>query len=352
MSITNQNSKNNTQNENKFEEFMDDTYEQINKDISKILSEMEKEKQNQNQIQINNKDNFNFNKKLFDAKNDFEKNQNINKIDNNKIMPNINMNFIDIKAFNQNNNNTLNKNQLMRNISMSNANNNKIPNNNYPVNILINNLPFYNINIINNNPFLNQTISERSLPGQYNIDNPYNIINLDNIIKNIDKRTTLIIRNIPNKYTIPLLLIELNENFKNKFDTIYLPQDKIRDTNLGFGFINFINPFHLILFYEEFMGKKWNFYNSQKRCFLAYSNYQGKNDLINYILKKLGIKDYYQNNILNEKLRKSIYINDIKNIKVPIEIPIKYQIKFLNYNPFSLCYRKDDKVFVVEKFKK
>lgn len=331
MSITNQNSKNNTQNENKFEEFMDDTYEQINKDISKILSEMEKEKQNQNQIQINNKDNFNFNKKLFDAKNDFEKNQNINKIDNNKIMPNINMNFIDIKAFNQNNNNTLNKNQLMRNISMSNANNNKIP---------------------NNNPFLNQTISERILPGQYNIDNPYNIINLDNIIKNIDKRTTLIIRNIPNKYTIPLLLIELNENFKNKFDTIYLPQDKIRDTNLGFGFINFINPFHLILFYEEFMGKKWNFYNSQKRCFLAYSNYQGKNDLINYILKKLGIKDFYQNNILNEKLRKSIYINDIKNIKVPIEIPIKYQIKFLNYNPFSLCYRKDDKVFVVEKFKK
>ena len=270
MSITNQNSKNNTQNENKFEEFMDNTYEQINKDISKILSEMEKEKQNKNQIQINNKDNFNFNKKLFDAKNDFEKNQNINKINNNKIMPNINMNFIDIKAFNQNNNNTLNKNQLMRNISMSNANNNKIPNNNYPVNILINNLPFYNINIINNNPFLNQTISERSLPGQYNIDNPYNIINLDNIIKNIDKRTTLIIRNIPNKYTIPLLLIELNENFKNKFDTIYLPQDKIRDTNLGFGFINFINPFHLILFYEEFMGKKWKFYNSQKRCFLAY----------------------------------------------------------------------------------
>ena len=175
---------------------------------------------------------------------------------------------------------------------------------------------------------------------------------MDNIIKNIDKRTTLIIRNIPNKYTIPLLLIELNENFKNKFDTIYLPQDKIRDTNLGFGFINFINPFHLIPFYEEFMGKKWNFYNSQKRCFLAYSNYQGKNDLINYILKKLGIKDFYQNNILNEKLRKSIYINDIKNIKVPIEIPIKYQIEFLNYNPFSLCYRKDDKVFVVEKFKK
>ena len=346
MSITNQISKNNIQKQTKFEEFMDDTYEQINKDISKILFEMEKEKKNQNQI--NNKDNFNFNQKLFDYKNNIYNNLNTNKINNNKLMPTINRNFIDLKK--SNNNNSFNKNPLLRNIETS---NNKIPSNNYPINILINNLPFYNINIFNNNnPFLNQTISERSLTGQYNIDNPYNIINLDNIIKNIDKRTTLIIRNIPNKYTIPLLLIELNEDFRGKFDTIYLPQDKIRDSNLGFGFINFINPFHLILFYVKFMGKKWNFFNSQKKCFLAYSNYQGKNDLVNYILKKLGIKDFYQNNILNEKLRKSIYINDIKNIKVPIEIPIKYQIKFLNYNPFSLCYRKDDKVFVVEKFKK
>ena len=346
MSITNQISKNNTQKQTKFEEFMDDTYEQINKDISKILFEMEKEKKNQNQI--NNKDNFNFNQKLFDYKNNIDNNLNTNKINNNILMPTINRNFIDLKT--SNNNNSFNKNPLLRNIETS---NNKIPNNNYPINILINNLPFYNINIFNNNnPFLNQTISERSLTGQYNIDNPYNIINLDNIIKNIDKRTTLIIRNIPNKYTIPLLLIELNEDFRGKFDTIYLPQDKIRDSNLGFGFINFINPFHLILFYEKFMGKKWNFFNSQKKCFLAYSNYQGKNDLVNYILKKLVIKDFYQNNILNEKLRKSIYINDVKNIKVPIEIPIKYQIKFLNYNPFSLYYQKDDKVFIVEKFKK
>ena len=346
MSITNQISKNNTQKQTKFEEFMEDTYEQINKDISKILFEMEREKKNQNQI--NNKDNFNFNQKLFDYKNNIDNNLNTNKINNNILMPTINRNFIDLKM--SNNNNSFNKNPLLTNIATS---NNKIPNNNYPINILINNLPFCNINIFNNNnPFLNQTISERSLTGQYNIDNPYNIINLDNIIKNIDKRTTLIIRNIPNKYTIPLLLIELNEDFRGKFDTIYLPQDKIRDSNLGFGFINFINPFHLILFYEKFMGKKWNFFNSQKKCFLAYSNYQGKNDLVNYILKKLGIKDFYQNNILNEKLRKSIYINDVKNIKVPIEIPIKYQIKFLNYNPFSFYYQKDDKVFIVEKFKK
>ena len=44
-------------------------------------------------------------------------------------------------------------------------------------------------------------ISERGVPGLYNLDSPKNIINLENIMRNRDKRTTLIIRNIPNKYT-------------------------------------------------------------------------------------------------------------------------------------------------------
>ena len=182
-------------------------------------------------------------------------------------------------------------------------------------------------------------ITERGVPGLYNKDISDNIINISKIIKNKDKRTTLIIRNIPNKYTIQLLLIELSTNFNNKFDVIYLPQDKVNDCNLGYGFINFINPLHLILFYEEFMGKKWYFFNSQKRCFLAYSNYQGKNELINYMFKRLGIKSFNNNNIVNEKIKKSFYINNIKNMKVPVEIPIKYQIKFENYHPFRY-YKK------------
>ena len=136
---------------------------------------------------------------------------------------------------------------------------------------------------------------------------------------------------------------------------IYLPQDKIKDSNLGFGFINFLNPLNLILFYDEFMGKKWNFFNSPKRCFLAYSNFQGKNELINYMLKKLGIREFnnIKNNItLNEIIKKSLYINNIINIKVPIEIPIKYRIKFDNYQTYSLYHKKDDKVLAVEPFKK
>ena len=73
------------------------------------------------------------------------------------------------------------------------------------------------------------------------------------------------------------------------------------------------------------------------------------------MLKKLGIRDFNHTNnsiILNEKIRKSLYINNIINIKAPIEIPLKYCIKFENYQPYCLCYIKDNKVFVVEPFKK
>ena len=242
---------------------------------------------------------------------------------NNNINNNLNL-------INQNKNNYIN-NPLLYNIN-NNSNNNNI---------------FMNERKNDNNSFSYPIISERGVPGFYNLDSPKNIINIDNILRNRDKRTTLIIRNIPNKYTIALLLKELNKNYENKFDIVYLPQDYINNSNLGFGFINFVNPLHLVLFYEEFMNKKWNYFNSKKRCSLAYSKYQGKNELIKYILTKLGISSLDNN---SESIRKSFHINNNKNIRSPIEIPLKYYTYFVSYHPFSLCHNKDDKVFIVDKY--
>ena len=68
---------------------------------------------------------------------------------------------------------------------------------------------------------------------------------------------------------------------------------------------------------------------------------------LRYMLKIFG-----KNNNFNEKIRKSFYINNNKNIKVPLEIPIKYQIKFESYHPHSLYYKKNSKIFIVETFEK
>ena len=69
------------------------------------------------------------------------------------------------------------------------------------------------------------------------------------------------------QYTITLLLQEINKNYYRKYDVVYLPQDFINNSNLGFGFINFLDHMYLVMFYEEFVGKKWNCFNSNKRWF-------------------------------------------------------------------------------------
>ena len=246
-------------------------------------------------------------------------------LNNNNNNNNLGYNYINIKNINPN-----------PDIMMMNNNNNKTLNNN-------NN---------NNLNFDNCSKSEGSAPNFHNnkekVDSPKNIIHIENILKSKDKRTTLIIRNIPNRYNITLLLNELNKNCYHKYDIVYLPQDYINNSNLGFGFINFLEHMNLIMFYEEFDGKKWNCFNSNKRCQLAYSKYQGKNELIKYIHKKLGISSHYNN---NENLKKNFYVNtEDKYPKPSIEIPIKYYKSFINYYPFSLCHIKDEHSFIVDKY--
>ena len=69
-----------------------------------------------------------------------------------------------------------------------------------------------------------------------NFDSPKNIIHIENIIRGKDKRTTLIIRNIPNRYTLTLLLKEIYANYYRKIGVVYLPQEYINNSNLGFGY--------------------------------------------------------------------------------------------------------------------
>jgi hypothetical protein len=107
-------------------------------------------------------------------------------------------------------------------------------------------------------------------------------INIENILLLKDKRTTLMIRNIPNKYSLSNLVDEVvnnNPSFAGKFDYINLPIDYERKLNLGYAFINFLDPLHVVLFYECFCGKKWQKYKSDKKIDLNYAEKQGKKDI-------------------------------------------------------------------------
>ena len=87
------------------------------------------------------------------------------------------------------------------------------------------------------------------------------------------------IRNIPIKYTDEIL----NDTFKDfhgKYDCLYMPFDYEKNGNKGYAFINFVNPLHILLFYEKFNGKKWMHFESNKICEL---NKSGGNFSINIL---------------------------------------------------------------------
>ncbi|KAH9627305.1 hypothetical protein KSS87_013550 [Heliosperma pusillum] len=106
------------------------------------------------------------------------------------------------------------------------------------------------------------------------------LLDLDKIAAGEDSRTTLMIKNIPNKYTSKMLLSAIDENHKGTYDFLYLPIDFKNKCNVGYAFINMLSPAHIIPFYEAFNGKKWEKFNSEKVASLAYARIQGRSALI------------------------------------------------------------------------
>lgn len=100
------------------------------------------------------------------------------------------------------------------------------------------------------------------------------LINMERILAGEEQRTTLMIKNIPNKYDMNVLLTKINECHNNKFDFFHLPWDFQNQCNRGYAFINFLHPVFVLDFYEEYRGKSWkvDYVNSNKIVELKYAS--------------------------------------------------------------------------------
>ena len=79
-----------------------------------------------------------------------------------------------------------------------------------------------------------------------------------------DKRTTLMIKNIPNKYTQQMLLDTVDEYCRGSYDFFYLPIDFKNKCNVGYAFVNMTSPAGIIPLLDRFDRKKWASFNSDK----------------------------------------------------------------------------------------
>merc|ERR1712137_80728 len=105
-------------------------------------------------------------------------------------------------------------------------------------------------------------------------------LNISAVQDGTDHRTTLMIKNIPNKYTQKMLLANVDETHKGLYDFFYLPIDFKDKCNVGYAFINFIDPKSIVSFYQKLHNTKWDKFNSEKVCNIAYARIQGKDALI------------------------------------------------------------------------
>lgn len=117
------------------------------------------------------------------------------------------------------------------------------------------------------------------------------------------------IRNIPNRYTVNELALEIDKQHADTYDFLYLPCDpKVTHylfqnlCNVGYGFINFVTTDHLRSFYLKFNNYIWKKYRSEKVshtfiqiCSLTYARLQGLSELIEH---------FSNSKVLNQKEKK------------------------------------------------
>lgn len=93
-----------------------------------------------------------------------------------------------------------------------------------------------------------------------------------------DGATTVMMRNLPNKYKQQMLLDEIaQQGFQTKisFDFLYLPMDHNAKANLGYCFINFCEPDIAWAFGQAFEGKKMRHFHSSKVVVVMPASMQG-----------------------------------------------------------------------------
>jgi len=204
-----------------------------------------------------------------------------------------------------------NKNAFINSPNETNSNNNSIQNgfkNNEYINNYSDQSEQKSKTMYNHSPSSPYSISKNEADYNYKSNNYASfenhqdrniIVDIKKIICLEDRRTTVMIKNIPNKFNKDLILSIIDQNFKGAYDLFILPTDINRYKNFGYSFINFTNSYYIPYFYYLFNGKRWSSTNSQKICEITYSKVQGRNNLLFHYANKIVFRndDAKRNNI-------------------------------------------------------
>ncbi|GAA5897236.1 uncharacterized protein JCM6883_006627 [Sporobolomyces salmoneus] len=142
-----------------------------------------------------------------------------------------------------------------------------------------------------------------------------NVINYERIEQGLEVRTTLMLKNVPNKLKDVEVMQFIEEVVGRSFDFFYLRTDYATGCNVGYGFVNFTSMSALLGFCKQRLGTRWNMCNSDKLCVLSFANIQGKASLINHF-KNSSVLDQ------DESRRPKLFVTDGPNAGEPEKFPV------------------------------
>ncbi|KAL4196370.1 hypothetical protein AMTRI_Chr04g182900 [Amborella trichopoda] len=105
------------------------------------------------------------------------------------------------------------------------------------------------------------------------------------------QKTTVMIKNIPNKISRKMLLnmldehcMQMNERFededcRSEYDFVYLPMDFKNKCNLGYAFVNLTSVKAAQRLNVSFHKRQWKLLSSRKICEISFAKIQGKSAL-------------------------------------------------------------------------
>ncbi|MCQ2820848.1 MAG: RNA-binding protein [archaeon] len=111
-----------------------------------------------------------------------------------------------------------------------------------------------------------------------------NAISVERIMKGEDKRTSLILKNIPSNMSKDTLTEILSD--VGNINYLYLPYDRNKDKNEGFALLNIINYKNVINIFNKIRNLKLEAYKLRRPIQIYYSKIQGKEKLLELLWDK------------------------------------------------------------------
>lgn len=119
--------------------------------------------------------------------------------------------------------------------------------------------------------------------------------------------TTMMLRNIPNKYTQNTLLQEINDQgFNGAYDFFYLPMDVHNRSNVGYAFINFERPTDAERFRRTFSDHRFQRFHSRKIGSVCTAHVQGLDENLRHFENRAVTQarnDQYRPIVLKSQIR-------------------------------------------------